>query len=351
MNELKGTLLKTATEEAIFNIYLYLAHRTEPSVGDTLSAITDRLVTEKQRHPKLWDARAKRQLLILTNATSKNRTLSKARLVALSRSKSGMNACVFEKPNGSISVVFRGTGDGEWIDNGEGLSGISEENTYHHYPDGETKTFDLRPTDFATDQQVEALNWFLETASQNQWNQTTDITVSGHSKGGNKAQFVGIHSALVDRVISFDGQGFSPEALAAMQAQFNEDFGERKQKLFSISAENDYVNVLGHRLIPKKHIYFLKSRFGIHHMDALLDEEGNLNPQTAQGSFSEYIEDVANEIMRMKPEKRQLATLGMMNLFQRYLGKGEPVNNDFVSLEKTVLGVAIAVREFLRKLK
>ena len=86
-------------------------------------------------------------------------------------------------------------------------------------------------------------------------------------------------------------------------------------------------------------------------MDALLDEEGNLNPQTAQGSFSEYIEDVANEIMRMKPEKRQLATLGMMNLFQRYLGKGEPVNNDFVSLEKTVLGVAIAVREFLRKLK
>lgn len=151
MNVLKDELLRTATEEAIFNIYLYLAHRTEPMVGDTLSEITDRLVVEKRRKPNNWDARAKRQLLILKNSALKNSTLANARLVALSQSKDGLNACVFEKPDGSISIIFRGTGDGEWIDNGEGLSGISEENTYHHYPDENQKQSEIRPMDFASD--------------------------------------------------------------------------------------------------------------------------------------------------------------------------------------------------------
>lgn len=34
------------------------------------------------------------------------------------------------------------------------------------------------------------------------------ITVTGHSKGGNKAQYVTVLSDKVDRCISMDGQGF-----------------------------------------------------------------------------------------------------------------------------------------------
>lgn len=40
-----------------------------------------------------------------------------------------------------------------------------------------------------------------------------DLTVSGHSKGGNKAQYVTIVTDRVERCLSQDGQGFSPEFL------------------------------------------------------------------------------------------------------------------------------------------
>lgn len=68
-----------------------------------------------------------------------------------------------------------------------------------------------------------------------------DITVSGHSKGGNLAQYVTVACPeKVDRCVSYDGQGFG--------AEFFETNGEAAkaaaEKITSISAHNDFVNIL-----------------------------------------------------------------------------------------------------------
>ena len=68
-----------------------------------------------------------------------------------------------------------------------------------------------------------------------------NITVSGHSKGGNLAQYVTVACPeRVDRCVSYDGQGFG--------AEFFQKNGEAAEaaagKITSISAHNDFVNIL-----------------------------------------------------------------------------------------------------------
>lgn len=56
-----------------------------------------------------------------------------------------------------------------------------------------------------------------------------NVYVTGHSKGGNQAQFVTLASKnayLVDKCISMDGEGFSPEAIAYFKMIYGEDFYE-----------------------------------------------------------------------------------------------------------------------------
>ncbi len=68
-----------------------------------------------------------------------------------------------------------------------------------------------------------------------------NITVSGHSKGGNLAQYVTVTNAeRVNRCVSFDGQGLGYECAKAHEEQIHEVSG----RIRSISAHNDYVNIL-----------------------------------------------------------------------------------------------------------
>ena len=83
-------------------------------------------------------------------------------------------------------VIFRGTtSEQEWIDNGQG--GYLEK----------------------TDIQDDALDYVnsIELVNSN------SFVVSGHSKGGNLAQYVTLFATdtLIDRCLNFDGQGFSNE--------------------------------------------------------------------------------------------------------------------------------------------
>ena len=343
MNMLSGRFFKEANEKAIFILYLYLTDKLTPYEGETLKSITEELETKLSEHePGLWTDRDILRLRILKNAINQNSVLAHSQISDYTYSKSGLTACVFTKPSGDISVVFRGTGDGEWIDNGEGLSGVPEENTYITQ-DGTQ----IIEKDYATDQQVEALNWFNGIAAKNRWNEQSNITVSGHSKGGNKAQFITINSDLPNICYSFDGQGFSPEAIAQFKNQHRAKFESRRQKIKSISAANDYVNVLGEHLATKNNIYFLKSVSGFHYLESILDINGNLLSQAAQGKLSKYIENVSKELMLLPPALRQYATLGIMNIFQKYMGEGTPVNGDKVSIEKTIAGLGVTLGPLL----
>lgn len=342
--------LKKANIEAIFNIYLYLAHKTPVFNNQTLSVLINSLSSHLKSNSEQWNYRDILRLNILKNAAADNLTLANSTLGNFTLSKSGLTACTFTKPHGSVSVIFKGTGSGEWLDSGEGLSGIPEENTYIAYSKNGKVVSRTVQSDYATTQQVDALNWFNKIAAQNSWNTHTDITVSGHSKGGNKAQFVAVNSDLVDNCFSFDGQGFSPEAVSSFKNQFGSNFEKRKLNIFSFAADNDYVNILGERIMPKENIYYIKSRMGFHPLEAILDTNGKFNPLAEQGELSRYIESVSKELMNMEPHVRQYAALGVMNIFQKYLGGDPPLNNDYVSIEKTVAGLALAVSLLIHRM-
>ncbi len=68
-----------------------------------------------------------------------------------------------------------------------------------------------------------------------------DIVVTGHSKGGNLAQFVTVkHEKKILECVSYDGQGFGDDFLS----ENPEEIRAASPKITSISAYNDFVNIL-----------------------------------------------------------------------------------------------------------
>lgn len=348
MNRPSNTQLVKVQEEATFNLYLYLAHHKAPDINKSFIEIINELYNDMKQTVAKHNSREFSKAEIIKNAVINNPLLQKTYITDYIRNDNGLTLACFKKPDNSISVVFKGTGSGEWIDNGEGLSGIPEENIYLTY---DVKTDSLRKNivfdDYATDQQVEALNLFNTIAHREKWSRFDTITVSGHSKGGNKAQFIAINSPIVDYCYSFDGQGFSPEAVLSFHQRYKEQFYIRSSCIYSISAENDYVNVLGKRLMPPENIFYIKTYSGLHFMESLFSQNGMLNEFIPQGKLSRYIESISEEIMAMSPKKRQYATLGIMNVFQKYFGKGIPVNADSVTINKTIIGIMIALEPII----
>ena len=134
--------------------------------------------------------------------------------------------------SGDAYVTFRGTdstdGGIEWKDNVEGL-GLTD-----------------------TTCQKKALNYIENLQYDN-------ITVCGHSKGGNKAQYVTITSDKVNRCISMDGQGFSKEFIDKYSAEI-----EQKGKLIkNYSYKDDFVHILMNYVPNSQQIYCTGTNTGI----------------------------------------------------------------------------------------
>lgn len=102
----------------------------------------------------------------------------------------GMSAVFADSRLGEAIVVFRGTAAGEWRDDflGGAVTGQA---------DG-----------VSTAQQENALRWYRSLGLSGHFSR---ITVTGHSKGGNKAKYIALMEESVNRCVSFDGQGFSDE--------------------------------------------------------------------------------------------------------------------------------------------
>lgn len=145
---------------------------------------------------------------------------------------------------GEAIVAFRGTKDGnEWADNVEEL------------------------TESDTECQKAALD-FIENLPYD------NITVVGHSKGGNKAQYVTLLSDKVDRCVSMDGQGFSQEFLDKYWAEIEEN----ASKIRNYSVSNDYVNILMFYVPGAEQIY-------------CYGENENGLKNHSQSSFFQYYQD------------------------------------------------------------
>jgi len=112
--------------------------------------------------------------------------------------------------SGDSVVTFHGTYTSEhWYDNGTGL-GTSD-----------------------TKAQKEALEYINSLPYD-------DITVVGHSKGGNLSQYVTITSDKVNRCVSMDGQGFSQEFIDKYWAEIN----LKGDKITNYSLDTDFVHIL-----------------------------------------------------------------------------------------------------------
>lgn len=130
-----------------------------------------------------------------------------------------------------LIIVYKGTaGDYEWKDNVEGTYNITD-----------------------TKQQRRALRYFDKMVKK--FDNISKIYVSGHSKGGNKAQYVGVlrgDMSKLKNVYSFDGQGFNINFLK----KYNKEIENNKYKIFNICNEYDYVNIIMHSVSNK---IFIKS--------------------------------------------------------------------------------------------
>lgn len=136
-----------------------------------------------------------------------------------------------------IYIAFKGTAGGvEWRDN-----------AYASYPE------------YAyTEAQKGALDYFDKMYKKYVDNTIKKVYVTGHSKGGNKAQFIMVmrgsdeHTKL-KKCFSFCGQGFNKTFIE----KYDKEISENKDKIYNISADNDYVNVILNQITDN--IKFVKS--------------------------------------------------------------------------------------------
>lgn len=130
----------------------------------------------------------------------------------------GLSAVFVEPGNNEAIIMFRGTAAAEWKDNfiGGGPTGAA---------DG-----------VSTPYQESALAWY-ESLDLSGYD---TITVSGHSKGGNKAKYITLMDDSVDRCLSFDGQGFSDEFMEEYAGAIT----MRQHKIENHNVDNDYANLL-----------------------------------------------------------------------------------------------------------
>ncbi len=128
----------------------------------------------------------------------------------------GHRAFCFMDMEDNAYVIFRGTsGDLEWADNGHGM--IQSD----------------------TIQQEYSLKYAVRIRERFK---PKILTVAGHSKGGNKAQYVAITAPdnLIDGCVSLDGQGFS----LAFHLKYAQNIQKRKN-IILLAEQRDFVNCLG----------------------------------------------------------------------------------------------------------
>jgi len=190
----------------------------------------------------------------------------------------GRIACFVDntaKPT-DVNVIFKGTGGGyEWDDNGEGAYLIE------------------------SDCQKAAAD-YVNSLPQEYGN---NIVVSGHSKGGNKAQYVTIVTDRVSRCVSADGQGFSVE----FTDRYAEEIAEKRNRIKNICASGDYVNIIGTTIAGE--VIYIETGFQFlpmyHKSNILLDSDGKLNPQTEQAEWAGSIQEYLNYVLENLEEPQK----------------------------------------------
>lgn len=311
---------KSYNYAAIFNVYTTLGYKGAKE-NDTLAQIVDQM----SNHP-LYNKTD--EFYILEKAVRQNPEIGRCVISGQSwkdrrRYDSGTSACIFTDPSGVHYVSYCGTADGEWLDNAKGMYMKS------------------------TPQQERAAAYFDDMAVRYGWTSEDQIIITGHSKGGNKAQYTTLmaeHAALIDSCYSMDGQGFSPEAVQAFREKYGDDQYEAiLRKMHSLCGENDYVNPFGITIIPEENRMYIETPvgpydlIGFHEVKQYFLEDaesgtyaGEINPLTGRGDVSRLAEDLSCNIMMFPPEERAAIAMTIMQFMEA--GEGRTDGLDGTSL-------------------
>lgn len=224
-------------------------------------------------------------------------------------------AITVQDGNGNIYVHFNGTGDGNWGYNDAAYGG------------------------HASDMQLWA-RWYFEKSVEEYYQGQVgkDLYVTGHSQGGNNAQYVTIVSKYSDYItdcISLDGPGFSQEIIDECINQYGEVYYERqRQKIHAYNGEYDYVSCLGEvQIVPEGKFHTIqtpdhndgKSPFVRYHAaDYLLDKNDNLNEFGTDSAFRKFVIAANEEILNLSPEKRKRAAELTMKIVEN-INTGEDI--------------------------
>lgn len=230
-------------------------------------------------------------------------------------------ACAFRSPNNDYYVAYRGTGEGKWLDNAEGMY--------------KEKTI----------MQQKAAEYFDAVVKEKGLDQTTNIIVTGHSKGGNSAQYVTLaaeNADLIDSCYSFDGQGFSKKAVKKFKHQLQDQYQVQIDKMYSINGHNDYVHDLGIPVIPSDRTFFVyvpESHIGGMHGFQYMVIDGEINlqfdPPVQQGPMGEFAKKLSEEMMSLSEEDLEDCSLSIMSLLERFMnGEGDVVYYEGTGDEK-----------------
>lgn len=157
----------------------------------------------------------------ILQAIGADQQLMRLKIVALSdrvdsEEKTGM--LFMDEGTREAVVVFGSTQKDEWADNFQG-GGPTDQT------DGAS-----------TLRQEEALDWFYGLPL----NPDHGVTVTGFSKGGNKAKYVTLMVECVNRCLSFNSQGFSEEFII----RYRERILRNQYKIENHNVDKDYVNLL-----------------------------------------------------------------------------------------------------------
>ena len=165
--------------------------------------------------------------------------------------------CFTDHSDASGIIAFRGTTGIGWVDNIKG--------------------------GFVTDtpQQLKALEFFDHV--DNVFN-FDHYTLTGHSKGGNNAQYITIVAGdKIDRCVTFNSQGFSAEFIR----KYAVEIGKNQNRIIAYESAWDVVNILLNSIAGKRIVVGGESRLphNNHPPNRLLDQSGDIRKQDMRHPF------------------------------------------------------------------
>lgn len=225
-----------------------------------------------------------------------NPELMQMEVATVDRDPYGVGTFVVKTPAGTVPregvVVFEGSASAQdWKDNFQGGSSTTS-------ADG-----------VSTPLQEYHLNYYQQ-VKEKYLGDCDQITVTGHSKGGNKAKYITLLDGSVDRCVAFDGQGFSDEFVL----KYQDEIALRQNKITNYNAKEDYVNILLNDVGKK---YYIdgenRDNFLLNHSLYTMKDCLPLSQHcTAQSAGTKAMDKLVNSMLRSMPSNQRVSTLEML---------------------------------------